>query len=147
MFCRQCGKEMDVSENICKGCGVPRGKGRKHCPCCGNETPEEAVICVKCGASLTGYQAGAAGQPASGTSGAKSKLAGGLLGIFLGGLGIHNFYLGYTGKAIGQLVLAVCGVFTFGISAIAAGIWGFIEGILILAGGITVDGNGNPLGE
>lgn len=29
----------------------------------------------------------------------KSKMAAGLLGIFLGGLGIHNFYLGYTGKS------------------------------------------------
>ena len=27
----------------------------------------------------------------------------GLLGIFLGGLGIHNFYLGYTGKAMLKL--------------------------------------------
>lgn len=55
----------------------------------------------------------------------KSKLAAGLLGIFLGGFGVHNFYLGYTTKAVIQLVISLC---TVGIGAI----WGFIEGILIL---------------
>lgn len=40
----------------------------------------------------------------------KSKLAAGLLAILLG-LGIYNFYLGYVGKAIIQLVIsfvAIC---------------------------------------
>src|SRR6266702_1049762 len=30
-----------------------------------------------------------------------------VLGIFLGALGVHNFYAGYTGRAIGQLCLSV----------------------------------------
>lgn len=68
----------------------------------------------------------------------KSKMAAGLLGIFLGGYGIHNFYLGYTKKAVIQLVLSLC---TCGI----AGIWGFIEGIMILCGNINTDADGNPL--
>ena len=38
---------------------------------------------------------------------AKSKMAAGLLGIFLGSLGIHNFYLGYTGKAVAQLLITI----------------------------------------
>lgn len=63
----------------------------------------------------------------------------GLLGIFLGGLGIHNFYLGYTGKAIAQIVLSLC----FG----AGAIWGLIEGIMILTGTINKDANGVPLKE
>lgn len=63
----------------------------------------------------------------------KSKLAAGLLGIFLGGFGIHNFYLGYTNKAVIQLLLTVLGgLLTFGIASLASGIWGFVEGILIL---------------
>ena len=61
----------------------------------------------------------------------------GLLGIFLGGLGIHNFYLGYTGKAIAQICLNLC----FGIGAI----WGLIEGIMILTGSIDKDAKGIPL--
>ena len=67
------------------------------------------------------------------------KLIAGLLGIFLGGWGIHNFYLGFTKKAILQIVLSFC----FGIGAI----WGFVEGIMILCGKITVDGKGMPLAD
>lgn len=68
----------------------------------------------------------------------KSKLAAGLLGIFLGAWGIHNFYLGNTKRAIIQIVVTIC---TCG----AGGIWGLIEGILILVGKIDTDANGNPL--
>lgn len=80
----------------------------------------------------------------------KEKTVAGLLGIFLGGYGVHNFYLGYTTKAIIQLCLAVLGILTswllIGIVfAFAAGIWGLIEGIMILTGSINVDGKGNPL--
>lgn len=74
----------------------------------------------------------------------KSKLAAALLGIFLGSFGIHNFYLGYTTKAVIQLILTVV---TCGIGSIISGIWGFIEGILILTGSIACDGNGVPLKE
>ncbi len=67
---------------------------------------------------------------AAGASG-KSKIAAGLLGIFLGGLGIHKFYLGYTKPAV---IMLLCG--TIGwcliIPAIAAGLIGLIEGILYL---------------
>lgn len=72
----------------------------------------------------------------------KSKLIAGLLGIFLGGLGIHRFYLGYTGIGVAQIAVTLlsCGV--------VGGIWGFIEGILILTGNsITKDAMGLPLKE
>ena len=71
----------------------------------------------------------------------KSKLTAGLLGIFLGGFGVHRFYLGYTKMGIIQIVvtLVTCGM---------GSLWGFVEGILILCGTtITTDANGNPLGE
>ncbi|KFI93055.1 TM2 domain protein [Bifidobacterium saguini DSM 23967] len=62
----------------------------------------------------------------------KSKLAAGLLGIFLGGFGVHNFYLGNTGKAIAQLLLTLVGWILLGLGPLAATIWGLVEGILIL---------------
>jgi TM2 domain-containing membrane protein YozV len=73
---------------------------------------------------------------------AKSKLAAGLLGIFLGGFGVHRFYLGYTSIGIIQIVVTV---FTCGIGSL----WGFVEGILYLAGanGWTTDSTGRPLRE
>lgn len=74
----------------------------------------------------------------------KSKMAAGLLGIFLGCFGVHNFYLGYTGKAVAQLLIAVL---TCGVGAIVTSVWGLIEGILILTGSIAVDGKGYPLAE
>lgn len=53
----------------------------------------------------------------------KSKLAAGLLGIFLGGLGIHKFYLGNIG--LGIVYILFCWTFI-------PGIIGFIEGIVYL---------------
>ena len=71
---------------------------------------------------------------------AKSRLAAGLLGIFLGYLGVHNFYLGNNSRGAIQIVVTflTCGI---------GGLWGFIEGILILAGSINEDANGVPLAE
>lgn len=63
--------------------------------------------------------------------GQKSKTAAGLLGIFFGSLGVHNFYLGNTGKAVAQLLLTVIGWIVL-IGPVIASIWGLIEGILIL---------------
>ncbi len=74
----------------------------------------------------------------------KSKLVAGLLGIFLGWLGIHNFYLGRTGIAIAQLLISVV---SFGVLAPVVAIWGFIEGIMILVGAepFRRDAKGIPL--
>jgi TM2 domain-containing membrane protein YozV len=72
--------------------------------------------------------------------GRKSKITAGLLGIFLGVFGVHNFYLGYTGKAVIQLILGITLI-----GASASGLWGLIEGIMILSGSIKTDGKGNPL--
>lgn len=75
-----------------------------------------------------GYGAAGYGQAAVGS---KSKMVAGLLGIFLGGLGVHNFYLGYTGKAVAQLLLTLVGWIVI-IGPLAASIWGLVEGIMIL---------------
>ncbi len=127
MYCKNCGKEVAEGAAVCTNCGVAVGNGSAYCPNCGKETVAGAAVCTNCGAALT---------PAANGE-AKSKLTAGLLGIFLGGLGVHNFYLGYTGKAIGQIALSFC----FGVGYI----WGLIEGILILTGKIDKDAKGVPL--
>jgi len=54
----------------------------------------------------------------------KSRTSYIVLGIFLGSLGIHNFYAGYTGRAVGQLCLTVL---TLGYLGIVSWIWAIIE--------------------
>lgn len=81
---------------------------------------------------------------------AKSKLAAGLLGIFLGAYGVHNFYLGYTKKAVTQLSLTIVGAIlscvVVGIFlVIGVSIWALVEAIMIFTGNINQDGAGNPL--
>lgn len=119
---------------FCSYCGTEFEKGSEFCGKCGkkvvNDTKETKKTVVE-GEIVGG------GQP-------KSKIAAGLLGIFLGCFGVHNFYLGYTGKAVAQLLITVlsCGLF----SPVSA-VWGLIEGILILTGSINVDAEGNTLVE
>ena len=107
----------------------------KYCDKCGAKLNEGAAFCSKCA------------NPVNGTVKVegKSKIGAGLLGIFLGSLGIHNFYLGYTGKAVAQLLLTIIGWAACGIGPFAAAIWGLIEGIEILSGYIKTDANGVPL--
>ncbi len=80
----------------------------------------------------------------------KSKMAAGLLAIFLGSFGVHNFYLGNTKRAIIQLSCTIGGIilsciFVGIFLVLAMEIWGIIEGVQILTGKINTDANGNPL--
>lgn len=73
---------------------------------------------------------------------AKSRILAGVLAILLGCFGVHNFYLGFKNKAIAQLLITVL---TCGYGALITGIWGLIEGILILTGSVAADATGRPL--
>jgi TM2 domain-containing membrane protein YozV len=129
MYCRNCGKEVAEQALVCPACGVPPKSGKRFCQNCGQETDPNAEICTKCGVRL-------AIEPSKDI--AKSRIAAGILGIVLGGLGIHRFYLGYIGIGIAQIAVTLV---TCGIGAL----WGFIEGILILTGSIDKDAKGQPL--
>ncbi|SDN00102.1 zinc ribbon domain-containing protein [Acetanaerobacterium elongatum] len=138
MYCKNCGNELFRGASVCTKCGAQVGAGGNFCPNCGQQTDPLAVVCVKCGYQLTGRPI-----PAYGTE-QKSKIAAGLLGILLGSLGIHNFYLGFTNKAIAQLLITVL---SCGALGVVSGIWGFVEGIMILTGSMSFDANGVPLKE
>ena len=129
MYCRNCGQQYATDEAVmCVKCGVQKGTGNNFCPQCGQPTPPNSVVCLNCGVSLQNY----------GMQPQKSKMAAGLLGIFLGGWGIHNFYLGNTTRGIIQIIVTIV---TCGIGAI----WCLVEGIMILTGAINTDAKGNPL--
>ena len=160
MFCPNCGTQVDPNTAVCPNCGTPTGAQ----PTPG-AAPNQAYTDPNAGYNpAPGYDPNAQQYaqpgynpnqgynpnssynpnpqyPPQGPAGGynqKDKLTAGLLGIFLGGFGIHNFYLGFTTKAIIQIVVTIitCGI---------ASLWGFIEGILILTGNINTDANGVPL--
>ena len=99
------------------------------CKQCGNDIPDAAAICVKCGVATDKT-------PVPGTS-TKSRTTYVLLGIFLGGLGIHNFYAGYTGRAIAQLLISLLTWWLI-FPLIAVWIWVIVEVCMV-----TQDAQGN----
>ena len=69
----------------------PENASMKYCLGCANELHISAANCPKCGAR----QAGGFGQV-----GEKSRVAAILLAFFLGGFGVHKFYLGRIGAGV-----------------------------------------------
>ena len=132
MYCKNCGSPMDPNAVVCVRCGVARGTGYAYCYNCGRPMVMGAVVCTNCGAAAAPVV----------SAGSKSKLTAGLLGIFLGSLGVHNFYLGFTGKALAQLLMSVL---SCGMLAAVSGIWGLVEGVMLLSGQMNVDAQGNLL--
>lgn len=118
------------------------------CPNCGNQNPDGANNCANCGASLNATQQQTQNyqsNPVNNGGEPKSKLVAGLLGILLGSLGVHDFYLGNTRNGVIKLCLTLIGWIACGLGPIAAGVWGLVDGIMILVGKVTTDANGVPL--
>ena len=69
---------------------------------------------------------------------AKERIIYILLAIFLGGFGIHNFYAGYTGKGIAQLLITLL-LFWLVIPLLVVFVWVIIEIITV-----TKDAKGVP---
>lgn len=153
-FCKSCGEAYMTDEAVlCVKCGTARGQGTNFCHYCGKLLAPGAEICMNCGVSIK----------TAGSNTAKSKGLAGVLGIFCGGIGMHNFYLGYMWKGMTQLLATIVGVmssfFFLAIGKqplIAVGImfctscvwmWTLVEAILILTGRIDRDADGVPLGE
>ncbi|WP_084382730.1 TM2 domain-containing protein [Curvibacter delicatus] len=98
---------------------VQKAADEKFCSECGAIIKAKAEICPKCGVRQLPTPSSFSATAPNG----KSKLAAALFAIFLGGLGIHKFYLGRVVWGIAYLLFC----WTF-IPAII----GFIEGILLL---------------
>ena len=122
-FCTNCGSQLENGQDKCQYCGKPVNESAA------NQTTQQQTV------QNNNQTVNVQTQP-------KSKIAAGLLGIFLGCFGVHNFYLGYTGKAVAQLLITLLSCFVF---SFVSALWGLIEGILILTGSIATDANGNQL--
>ena len=132
MFCKNCGAEINENAAVCLNCGFAKGTGEKFCSVCGKEINPGAVICTACGAAVKGTTV------ASANGEQKSKLVAVLLAFFLGYIGIHDFYLGYTKFGIIKIVLTVC-------TGFGGGIWALIDFIRLLTGSLNKDANGVDL--
>lgn len=98
----------------------------KFCSNCGKEVNDNAVICVNCGCSLEGNNSSSINvniNNNTNTVSPKSRLVTFLLCTFLGGLGIHRFYVGKVGTGVLWLLTGGC----FGIGAL-------VDWIVILCG-------------
>ena len=129
-FCAHCGTSLDEGTKFCQNCG-------SNCEAVSAKAPEAPQM----NATMVNNPAPTVSMNSAAVPG-KSRVVAGLLGLFLGSIGVHNFYLGRTGRAVAQLLITVLSCFLL---SFISGIWGFIESILILSGNVQVDGNGNPL--
>ena len=130
------------------------------CPYCDNEVPANAANCPSCGAVVPQQQQPQYAPPPPQYTqpqyapppqqqvvvqvapqqqvSDKSRVAYILLGLFLGGLGIHNFYAGRTGAGVAQLLIVLLtGWLVF--PAVIVGIWVLLEIITV-----SKDGQGRP---
>lgn len=114
--------------NNCPQCGAPYTPGAAHCQYCGEPLPQQAPP-PRQAYQQPVYQAPPVYVPPVYANGInplwplKSKVAAGLLALFLGGLGIHKFYLNKAGQGVVYLLFCWTGI---------PAIVGFIEGIIYL---------------
>ena len=161
MYCENCGMVVSDNSNFCSNCGAKVKKPILKCSNCGADVKGYDTVCEKCGQiierktsnhtkSSTDVEVSSVNSNANSNSTAqntnvnkkqKSKVVAGILGVLVGPVGVHIFYLGYIGIGVIQLILTY-------LSVGLASLWGFIEGILILCGvGITEDADGVPLSD
>lgn len=123
MYCEKCGAQLNQNQNFCSRCGHSKTNGGVNQPTQNQNSYRQNSESIH-------------------NIGSKSKICAGLLGILVGTFGVHNFYLGYTGKGAAQVLITVlsCGFLCW-----VSSIWALIEGIMILTGASPYDAQGNLL--
>ena len=131
----------DSGDTSAEESGVGDGKpglDEMYCFSCGAVIKKLAEICVHCGVRVNPtYSPASDPTPATDFS-QRSRVTAGVLGILLGLLGVHRFYLGNIGVGIIQTIVTFI---TFGFGSL----WGFIEGIIIISGAPWRDAEGKSL--
>jgi TM2 domain-containing membrane protein YozV len=87
MFCSNCGNQIVAGASFCASCGTP-------IPTAVQAAPQAAP------------QAQYAPSYAQARTSVKSKTTAGILGILLGGIGVHKFYMGKIGAGFVYLLLS-----------------------------------------
>ena len=138
--CPRCGAQVDPNDASCRYCGEVFAQQNTYQAQQTQYNPQQGQYQAQQG-QYSQQQYAAQPRPYDPAT-QKSKVAAGVLGILLGGFGVHNFYLGFTGKAIAQLLITVL---SCGILSEVSWIWGLVEGIMILTGNSKTDAKGIPL--
>ena len=99
---------------------IVKAPNEKFCSECGAVINAKAEICPKCGIRQSPPPLNCIDAVAPN---GRSKLAAALFAFFLGGLGIHKFYLGRIGWGIAYILFCWTGI---------PALMGIIEGILLL---------------
>ena len=114
------------------------------CPFCAEDIRAAARKCKHCGEMLDPIlrEHGSRGHARSAprvptTTRPRSKLTFLLLGCFLGEFGVHNFYAGYTGRGVAQLLTTLL---TCGVGFVITWVWSLVEICVV-----TVDADGNEM--
>ena len=133
MYCKNCGKEIIETAEICPHCGARPLAGIGFCQACGASITPLTEICMKCGTRVV--KIGVA------EISPKSRLTVSLLAWFLGIFGAHRFYLGKIGTAVAMLLTAG-----------GLGIWALVDFIMAVSGTMRDKENGliinwNPSGS
>ncbi|MGV1064393.1 NINE protein [Clostridium perfringens] len=143
MYCKECGEKL-VNENsvVCVKCGTNKGQGNNYCSECGSQVMNKnAEVCLSCGSKLNGSKINISSLKNDGKAIGNSKVVAGLLALFLGGIGIHRFYLGYKEIGFIQLGIFIVGFLIFSPLLLISGIWALIDVIQIFTGKLkTVSG-------
>lgn len=140
-YCRNCGNQMSDNGIVCPSCQTPVNVGVSFCQYCGASTTSEQAKCPRCLHEL---------QPSwlqNKRLFQKSRSVACVLGLGLGFLGVHNFYLGRTKTAVFQLLLTclsfLSGIFIFLI--FVPMIWAVLDVLALSSGKISTDAYGIPL--
>ncbi len=102
------------------------------CPNCKTQNINAGGRCSNCGTNMPVAPMPMQQVNAPKPVGSDKKLLAGLLGIFLGGFGVHKFVLGYTTEGIIMVSIYVVGLFMCGIPALVIAIVGIVEGVIYL---------------
>lgn len=148
MFCSKCGSQVNDDEAFCGVCGNSLKESLPVANAAGESVPQNSTpsqianpeapsININLSQNQQNHAMGVAF--ANPPQELKSKEVTGLLCIFLGWLGIHDFYVGKTTLGVVKLVLT-CLV----VSSFIVGIWVIIDLICILSGSYC-DRWGRPL--
>ena len=99
----------------------------KYCAQCGAQLVDEAVVCPQCGCPVQPQRS------VDPNASPKSRLIALLLCVFVGGLGIHRFYVGKIGTGVLWLLTAGC----FGIGALVER-FDWLQRLILIVGGCIV---------